>query len=1417
MTAAETSAGTTGAIATAEPNRSRPTAERQAGSRPARRIEPLAVQRLRLATISLALTVLVFAQSAGLTASDTKLDLAVDPAGLLRRSLTLWDPTAASGSLQNQAYGYLFPMGPFFALGKLVALPAWEVQRAWESLLVVAAFLGVVRLSRLLGTATFWPKVAAGLTYALAPRMLSELGSISAELMPVAVLPWVLIPLVRGARGGSPRRQAGLAGVALLFAGGVNAAATLAILPVPVLWLLTRQRGPRRRALAGWFTVAVVLSTAWWAIPLVLLGKYSPPFLDWIESSQVTTSVTSLAASLRGVDHWQAYLGPSIWPAGWILVAVPAVIVCTAVVPGAGLLGIARADAPERSFLLLCLLLGLCLVGLGFVAGIGPATGSVMRTLLDGPLQAFRNIHKFDPLIRLPIAVGVGHFASRLTVPRIVRLRSLRLHARPLALLLVLVVAGLAISPAVTNNLIPSGRSTTEASWWQQTGSWLGRNDGAGRALVVPGASRPVYNWGSTVDDALQPVATGPWAVRDGIPLAPAGYIRLLDSVSLKLAAGTRDDSLPALLARSGIHYLIVRNDLDTLASGSTNLAYVHATIAATPGLPLVASFGPDNRFTAPAGQLVDAGATTPLPMVQIYRVQSWSGQVALLPAAATVASTGAADNLAALLGTGIATPDSPVVFGGTKGQSVIGDGTARREVNFGQTGVSYPTMSADQPYLEQRREHDYLPTDPGQLSTVAYGGGITAVSASSSGADPGAAVNLSPASEPWSALDSNAATAWKSGSFSGAVGQWLSVRLAAATAVTEVHVAFASGLGGYPDRVRVRTDAGSANLDVIPGPQQQALALPPGPTHSLRITVLDASPGALSVGISSLQLPGIVPTRTLVVPTVSAAPDAFAFAAAPGYRSGCLTVSGRAACDPSFAAQSESDGVIDRTFTLPAAQDYQLRATVAAQPGAALDSLLDAGAGTIATASSVDSADPRERAGAAVDGDPKTGWVAAPGDLHPSVTLALPATTEVSTVHLATDPLAPVARPTKVAVSVAGRRFQLKVPASGVLRLPEPVGADSLTITVLTAQLRLDSSTMYAAQRLLPAGISEISINGQPNRHATGALQIACGTGLQVQLGSRQVSVAATATRQQLLTGASFAAVPCPDDTGVLALASGVQHLRVSAAGTLTPLTVTLQRPGSQTSPPASAGTASVTDWHATRRRVEVSTTEPAVLAISENANAGWQATVNGTKLVTVTLDGWKQGWMLPAGVTGTVRLDYAPQRSFTAGLVIGAVGVFALGLLVLVRGRRTKSQSAPVLAAAVPAWRYGALATVGATLLAGWFGLLVSSVILGSFVLLPGPRSRTVRWLPGALLVLAGLAEAIRPSGKADPLAGSSWLQALCVIAVVLAVLAAVEFRQPGLEKRRSRGLSMNGQDSEAIRVDEAPVSKRNAQKWP
>ena len=231
-----------------------------------------------------ALTALaLFLQAPGLTLVDTKVDLGVNPAGWLGRSLHLWNPSMF-GQVQDQAYGYLWPMGPFFAAGYLAwACPPWVIQRLWWALLMCLAFIGLVRLADRLGIGTPTTRLIAGLAFALSPRVLTELGSTSVEAWPTALAPWVLLPLVGLAAGGRLRRRSPGRRSPSLVPVASTRPPCFAVVPLALLWLGTLQPLRRRlTAIVAW-CVAVACATAWWVVPLLLLGRYSPPFLDYIE------------------------------------------------------------------------------------------------------------------------------------------------------------------------------------------------------------------------------------------------------------------------------------------------------------------------------------------------------------------------------------------------------------------------------------------------------------------------------------------------------------------------------------------------------------------------------------------------------------------------------------------------------------------------------------------------------------------------------------------------------------------------------------------------------------------------------------------------------------------------------------------------------------------------------------------------------------------------------------------------------------------------------------------------------------------------------------------------------------------------------------------------------------------------------
>src|ERR1700694_6084179 len=365
--------------------------------------------------------VLTFAQSPGQISPDTKLDLTANPLRFLARAFNLWNSDLPFGQAQNQAYGYLFPHGAFFLAGDLLGLPGWVTQRLGWALLLTVGFWGLLRVAEALndgrGIGSPTSRVIAAAAFALSPRVLTTLGAISSETLPMMLAPWVLLPVILALRGEhSVRVMAARSALAVAVMGAVNGVATLlGCAAAPIWWACHR---PNRLwwRFTAWWAACSVLAILWWVVALVLLGRISPPFLDFIESSGVTTQWTSLTEVLRGTDSWTPFVAPTA-TAGASLVTGSVAVLATTLVAAAGLAGLAMRSMPARGRLVTMLLVGVVLLAAGYSGGLGSPLAHQVQVFLDAGGAPLRNVHKLEPVLRLPLALGLAHLLGRIPLP----------------------------------------------------------------------------------------------------------------------------------------------------------------------------------------------------------------------------------------------------------------------------------------------------------------------------------------------------------------------------------------------------------------------------------------------------------------------------------------------------------------------------------------------------------------------------------------------------------------------------------------------------------------------------------------------------------------------------------------------------------------------------------------------------------------------------------------------------------------------------------------------------------------------------------------------------------------------------------------------------------------------------------------
>ncbi len=1233
------------------------------------------------------LTALAFLQSPGRTVTDTKLDLVVDPGRFLTRALSMWDPVGYLGQVQNQAYGYLFPMGPFFWLGHAVTLPPWVIQRLWWALLLCLAFTGFVWLARAMGVGGMHSALIGGFVYAMSPRILSVIGPSSVEVWPMALAPWVLLPLVLGMQRGSARKAAALSAVAVACVGGVNAVATFAVIPLAGLWLLMNV-GPRRATMLRWWPPLVLLGTIWWIGPLLLLGRYSPPFLDFIESASVTTRLASIDDALRGVTNWVPVVSPSS-RAGVLYFTEPVVIANAALLVVAGLVGLTLAGLAHRRFLVVGLFLGVVLVTLGHTGPIHGLGAARVQDLLDGTLAALRNTHKFDLVIRIPLTLGFVHALS-VTARHLVTLP----QRWGLGLALGSVLVGSTL-PAWSDQLAPTGTFDGIPQYWQDSTDWVSDHAEPGRgAILLPSSAFPDYLWGSTGDEPIQPLSTGTWILRNSVPLTPAGTIRLLDAISDEVSTGRADAALADNLARSGIGYVVVRNDLQVSVSEDRN-AVIRTSLQRSPGIELVASFGPSvggSGFAMIDGQrsYSRGGWSSSAPAVEIYRVNRTTAQH-VRPT--TVA--GSAADLLGLRSLGVVTGDA--VLASDQGsvpvdRYVLTDGLREQEVAFGAVDrARSATKLPGESWSMDRPVHDYLSDGQQSWLTTAGLSGAVTVSASSARSDAAALQLRRTDSSPWAAFDDSRVTAWRADSRSG----WLEVGLEQARTVPSITLR-----GGLPDgRVQaVAIIAGGERREVtLAG--DDPVTFPLGLVDRVRIEVTRADGDAQ---LAMVQLAGVPIKRTLELPAAPQEwgdPQEVVLGLGSVRRPGCVEFDDFLRCRSGQEDLSEDAGGILREFTTSAGHEWRISASMRAIASEGLDELAQRDRDVTVSTSSTVTDDPGASAVQMLDGSRGTAWLADPEDTDPAIRVRWDEPTTVKALRLTT----PVGQPASSVARVIVRSGDLRVSATvrnGLVRFDTPITTDDLSVSLVSAEDARDYRT-DGTWTTLPVGVGELTLGSAlPRLDTDREVAISCEDVSGLRVGDATVPVAGTTTLRHLLAGGSITLTAC-DDVPTIA---GRQRVELAPSAVLVPETVRLTRTDASATPTSTS--LEVFRW---------------------NSNPAW-ADAEGAEPAIV--NGWQQGFRTSAQAVP----QYTASPTYTTALRVGAV---AAGLLLVitavVRRRRRLTPSrvwAPrpivggLLVLAVLAFggvAGGAAAAVGfavASLPRSWAPAVTAGVAMGASV---------------------------------------------------------------------------------------------------
>ncbi|EOD64071.1 coagulation factor 5/8 type [Amycolatopsis vancoresmycina DSM 44592] len=373
--------------------------------------------------------------------------------------------------------------------------------------------------------------------------------------------------------------------------------------------------------------------------------------------------------------------------------------------------------------------------------------------------------------------------------------------------------------------------------------------------------------------------------------------------------------------------------------------------------------------------------------------------------------------------------------------------------------------------------------------------------------------------------------------------------------------------------------------------------------------------------------------------------------------------MSGAVRCDAAAARDGEEPDGVRRLFSTPAEETYVVGGSVLPAGGGKNPVTLP---GVTVSSTSQLGGDPAAGGLAAVDGDAGTTWRPDVTDLRPALTLGWSSPKRISGLHIEVSPASGARAPRQVQLAGRSETRTVQLDAGGSASF-EPLETDQLQIVLPGDD---DDPTARAV-----VGIGSLTLSGGPDLlpGPDPTFTVPCGSGPNVHLDGLDYRTSVQGTLSDITAHRPLELRMCRDSEGGVALPAGGHELRTDRSESFVVQDLWLRPVHAAATPPVHRAV-QVGEWAATARSVTVAPGAEAVLAVPENANAGWVATLDGKQLTRTRVDGWQQAWIVPAGPGGVVSLTFTPDAHYRLSLLIGAIAVLVLlvGVVWPVRRRR-------------------------------------------------------------------------------------------------------------------------------------------------